>query len=84
MRALLILFMTNVLLYPDKEANLMYGGYNALVYMMPLFGGMIADQIFGFPQVHHLGWDLDGDRTSRASAALRGYLFLRTWIFDHR
>lgn len=48
MRALLILFMTNVLLYPDKEANLMYGGYNALVYMMPLFGGMIADQILGF------------------------------------
>ncbi|HNI43090.1 MAG TPA: hypothetical protein PK230_00245, partial [Chitinophagales bacterium] len=25
MRALLILYMTNILLYPDKEANLMYG-----------------------------------------------------------
>jgi len=48
MRALLILYMTNILLYPDKEANLMYGGYNALVYMMPLFGGMIADRILGF------------------------------------
>lgn len=48
MRALLILYMTNILLYPDKEANLMYGAYNALVYTMPLFGGLLADRILGF------------------------------------
>ena len=48
MRALLILYMTNVLLYKDKDANLMYGAYNAMVYMTPLFGGLIADRILGF------------------------------------
>ena len=48
MRALLILYMTNVLLYKDKDANLMYGAYNAMVYMTPLFGGLIADKILGF------------------------------------
>ncbi|MFN8261254.1 MAG: peptide MFS transporter [Chitinophagales bacterium] len=48
MRALLILYMTNVLLYKDKDANLMYGAYNAMVYMTPLFGGIIADRILGF------------------------------------
>jgi len=48
MRALLILYMTNVLLYKDKDANLMYGAYNAMVYMTPLFGGIIADKILGF------------------------------------
>jgi len=40
--------MTNVLLYKDKDANLMYGAYNAMVYMTPLFGGLIADKILGF------------------------------------
>lgn len=48
MRALLILYMTNVLLYKDKESNLMYGAYNALVYITPLFGGFLADKILGF------------------------------------
>jgi len=48
MRALLILYMTNELLYKDKEANLMYGAYNALVYTMPLFGGYLADKLLGF------------------------------------
>jgi POT family proton-dependent oligopeptide transporter len=48
MRALLILYMTNVLLYKDKESNLMYGAYNALVYITPLFGGILADRILGF------------------------------------
>ncbi|QQR98361.1 MAG: peptide MFS transporter [Sphingobacteriales bacterium] len=48
MRALLILYMTNVLLFKDKESNLMYGAYNALVYITPLFGGIIADRILGF------------------------------------
>ncbi|MCB0513470.1 MAG: peptide MFS transporter [Bacteroidetes bacterium] len=48
MRALLILYMTNVLLYKDKDSNLMYGAYNALVYITPLFGGILADRILGF------------------------------------
>ena len=39
MRALLILYMTNELLYKKDDASLMYGAYNAMVYMTPLFGG---------------------------------------------
>jgi POT family proton-dependent oligopeptide transporter len=48
MRALLMLYMVKVLMYADKDANLMYGSYNALVYLTPLFGGLIADRILGF------------------------------------
>lgn len=48
MRALLILYMVNELKYNDKDSNLMYGAYNALVYITPLFGGIIADRILGF------------------------------------
>ncbi|MES2621228.1 MAG: oligopeptide:H+ symporter [Bacteroidota bacterium] len=55
MRALLILYMTNVLLYEDIEANLRYGAYNALVYTMPLIGGYIADKFLGFRKAIFLG-----------------------------
>ncbi|MDX9751224.1 MAG: peptide MFS transporter [Flavobacteriales bacterium] len=48
MRALLILFMTSQLFYPDAKANHIYGSYQALVYAMPLFGGMLADRLLGF------------------------------------
>jgi len=47
MRALLILFMTKELLYSDDAANLKYGGYNAFIYAMGIFGGMFADQFLG-------------------------------------
>lgn len=46
-RALLILFMTNSLSYADDKANLIYGSIQALIYTMPLFGGMLADKILG-------------------------------------
>lgn len=55
MRALLILYMTNVLLYEDIEANMRYGAYNALVYTMPLIGGYIADKFLGFRKAIFLG-----------------------------
>lgn len=48
MRALLMLFMTSQLLFADEKANLTYGAYQALVYTMPVFGGMLADRLMGF------------------------------------
>ena len=48
MRALLILFMTSQLKFEDVKANLTYGAYQALVYAMPVFGGMLADRLMGF------------------------------------
>ena len=48
MRALLIFYMIKGFLgYGDKEAYTIYGAYGALVYMTPLFGGMIADRPMG-------------------------------------
>src|SRR3954464_6709330 len=48
MRALLVLFMVHQLKYADVKANLIYGTYTALVYLMPLFGGMAADKLIGY------------------------------------
>ena len=55
MRALLVLFMTNVMRKADGEANLIYGAYQALVYALPLFGGIIADKLLGHRRVIYFG-----------------------------
>lgn len=47
MRALLMLYMTTQLHFDDAKANLTYGAYQAFVYAMPVFGGLLADRIFG-------------------------------------
>jgi proton-dependent oligopeptide transporter, POT family len=48
MRALLILYLTKHFLFDDKQGGLIVGSYAALVYAMPVLGGMIADRYLGF------------------------------------
>lgn len=55
MRALLVLFMTNAMRKSDTEANLIYGSYQALVYSLPLFGGIIADKLLGHRRAIYFG-----------------------------
>ncbi len=47
MRALLILYLTKHWEFSDTTSYLIYGAYTSLVYIMPVFGGMLADQILG-------------------------------------
>ena len=47
MRALLVFYLTQHFLFTDDEAFLIYGAYTALVYLMPVFGGIFADQFLG-------------------------------------
>ncbi|HVU31229.1 MAG TPA: peptide MFS transporter [Sphingomicrobium sp.] len=47
MRALLTLYLTKHFIFSDQQATGLYGGYTALVYLTPLIGGLIADQILG-------------------------------------
>jgi len=61
MRALLMLYMTKVLFEnlgqdgADLRAYGIYGAYGALVYGMPVIGGLIADKLFGFRKSIILG-----------------------------
>ncbi len=55
MRALLVLFLTTALLgdnpgwgWERSEALVLYGWYTGLVYLTPIFGGLIADKILGY------------------------------------
>jgi proton-dependent oligopeptide transporter, POT family len=57
MRALLVLYMVAEVLpgnvksgfgFNDSEAYGIYGAYGALVYLTPIFGGLLADRYLGF------------------------------------
>ena len=48
MRALLIFYLTQHFLFGDASASAIYASYGALVYLMPLMGGLIADRYLGF------------------------------------
>ncbi len=47
MRALLVLYLTQHFLFGPAEAQGIYAAYAALVYLMPVIGGMIADRYLG-------------------------------------
>lgn len=47
MRALLVLYMVQTLMYSTQKAGSIYGWYTGLVYLTPLLGGYLADRYFG-------------------------------------
>ncbi len=47
MRGLLILYLTQHFLFSDQRSALMYGAYTALVYVMTIIGGSLADRYLG-------------------------------------
>lgn len=48
MKALLIAYMVTQLKFDEPKAYAILGSYAALVYTMPMFGGMIADRFLGY------------------------------------
>ena len=47
MRGILIFYLTQHLLFERDEASKLYASYTALVYLLPLLGGFIADRWLG-------------------------------------
>ncbi len=47
MRALLVLYLTQHFLFSDERSSVMYGAYTALVYVMTIIGGTLADRYLG-------------------------------------
>ncbi len=47
MRGLLLLYLIQHFLFSDERANLIYGGYIALVYIMSIVGGVLSDNYLG-------------------------------------
>ena len=71
MRGLLIFYLTQHFLFGDAKASGIYASYGALVYLMPLLGGLIADRYLGFRKavifgavllcIGHFGMAIEGD-----------------------
>lgn len=55
MKALLLLYMTQHLLYSDQNAFGILAAYMSLVYITPLWGGILADKILGYRKSILLG-----------------------------
>lgn len=55
MKALLLLYMTQHLLYSDDASFGILSAYMSLVYITPLWGGIIADKILGYRKSILLG-----------------------------
>ncbi|CAG0905762.1 unnamed protein product, partial [Cyprideis torosa] len=60
MRALLVLFLTSSLFeegwaWVRADALLLFGFYAGLVYLTPIFGGLLADKLLGFRRAVVLG-----------------------------
>lgn len=47
MRGLLIIYLTQHFLFSDQRSAVMYGAYTALVYIMTIVGGSLADRYLG-------------------------------------
>jgi dipeptide/tripeptide permease len=47
MRALLVIYLTQHFLFSQNDAQALYGAYAALVYLIPVIGGVIADRFLG-------------------------------------
>ena len=43
MRGLLIIYLTQHFLMSDESSSVLYGAYGALVYVMTIIGGSLAD-----------------------------------------
>ena len=47
MRALIVLYMVQILMYSTQKAGTIYGLYTGFVYLTPLIGGYLADRYIG-------------------------------------
>lgn len=47
MRGLLIIYLTQHFLFSDEKSSVIYGAYTALVYVMTIIGGSLADRYLG-------------------------------------
>ncbi len=93
MRALLIFYLTEHFLFSDDKAFLIYGAYSAMVYVMPVIGGMLADRYLGSRKAvafgaillvaGHFGMAIEGPAATLDSGEIeRNPLFLQIFYLS--
>lgn len=93
MRALLILYLTKHFLFSDDKATHIFAAYSAMVYLMPVIGGILADRYLGARKavifgalllvLGHCGMALEGPAAiTTASGVTRDPLYLQIFYFS--
>jgi len=54
-QALMVLYLTQKLLWTDKPAYELYSAFSALIYATPIIGGYLADRLLGYRQAIVIG-----------------------------
>jgi POT family proton-dependent oligopeptide transporter len=80
MKFLLLLYLTKYHLYTDGMSLDVLGGYAALVYAMPVIGGLLADRYLGMRKavvfggsllvLGHLGMAVEGEAASKINGVI--------------
>jgi POT family proton-dependent oligopeptide transporter len=80
MKYLLLLYLTKYHLFTDSEGLEVLGGYAALVYAMPVIGGLLADRYLGMRKsvilgglllvAGHLGMAVEGEQARLVGGAI--------------
>jgi POT family proton-dependent oligopeptide transporter len=80
MKYLLLLYLTKYHLFTDAEGLEVLGGYAALVYAMPVIGGLLADRYLGMRKavvfggillvLGHLGMAVEGEQARSVGGAV--------------
>ncbi|CAH1140861.1 unnamed protein product [Phyllotreta striolata] len=47
MRTVLVIYLTNILLYSDADAKVIYHSFNMFCYFFPIFGAIVSDSFLG-------------------------------------
>jgi len=55
LQTILILYMSKALLYSDHKSYLMYATFSALLYLLPVVGGYVADKYLGYTRAIFIG-----------------------------
>lgn len=93
MRALLILYLTKHFLFGDDKATHIFAAYSAMVYLMPVIGGILADRYLGARKavifgaillvLGHSGMALEGPAAVTTEAGVvRDPLYLQIFYFS--
>jgi POT family proton-dependent oligopeptide transporter len=93
MKFLLLLYLTKYHLFSDSNGLEVLGGYAALVYAMPVLGGLLADRYLGMRKavvfggillvLGHLGMAFEGEQARRqGDAVLRDEGALQIFYFS--
>ena len=89
MRGLLIVYLTQHFLFSDERSSLLYGAYTALVFVMTIVGGVLADRYLGARKavtfgailltLGHFGMTFEGDG-SKQMLQYAGAEYQITWM----